>query len=319
MRYLPSAYSDASLSISPASSTNVLEQDATYDNELGLDCLQGELFFEQLCSAQFTPSDSVEPHGNKNSTTEHQSNTTYGNRHWSAASTASHFAIPDGRKMQEHENLSNTNAVLPVATSQAVSPRSLGNLHHCACFGLVLQALQALGDCSPLINDRNLRSAAAESAAILEINERNVDCCWIVLRCKSCSSDYNKSPTVLLYTLIKKELLMLEQWLFAGLIQPVNNSSNFNLVGSTQDRHLKIGAAQIVTRRLKDILNELGQTCQMIGCDYTRLAHAFLIENLLLQLESMSEKLNVEINGPCLAIIRSIEDIGIGLGGQHHL
>ena len=276
------------------------------------------MFFEQLCSAQFTPSASVESHDNKNFATELQSSTTYGNQHWPATSTASHFAISGSQKIQEHGNLSNTNVVLPVPNGGSVSPRGPGDLHQCACFGLVLQALQALENCFSLSNDRNLRSAAAESATILEINERNVDCCWMVLHCKCCSSDYNKSPTVLLYTLIKKELLMLEQWLFACPMQPLNDSSNLHLEGLTQERHLKIGAAQIVTRRLKEVLNELGQTCQVIGCDYTRLAHAFLIENLLLQLESASEKLNGEINGPCLAIIRSIEDVSIGREGQHH-
>ena len=121
-------------------------------------------------------------------------------------------------------------------------------------------------------------------------------CCLMILRCQICGVDQGKSPFVLLFTLIRKEVSLMEDWVYSYQSDSTNGSSSSRSTGDIGDRKLKIQVAKVGTNRLKEILVELRRACQFLTCEVTRLAHTLLVESLTARLRNTFDRLNLEAN-----------------------
>ena len=110
-----------------------------------------------------------------------------------------------------------------------------------------------------------------------------------------------------------KEIALIDEWV--GPSEQESFKMSNHLPGSpvqrisVDNRHLRMEIAMVGTRRLKEVLYDFRKAGQCLGCDYTRLAFAFLIERLFLQLRTISEKVSYRTDPPDAALAKPLKMI----------
>ena len=186
----------------------------------------------------------------------------------------------------------------------------------CTCFAATLAVLQSLHQrCPHTTSSQPLDPSALSYAAVLDINEQASSCCANMLRCPSCRADDTGHAFILLTTLIRKTLLMIEAWVALPPTRikqatdesgPLSGTSSSSLSGSfaalpsaggEDDRRLKAEVSLIGIKKLEDVVVELKQASQGIRVDYDRLACSSLAASLGARLRSASDMLSAELEG----------------------
>ena len=279
-----------------------MDTDQAYKLDLGFVDTQHDLDFDNFLQAAQAPAESMEMMINAHPTNTYHSPSACQKVNSSSDSTEHSAGFDD---LYTTRNLDDVLKMEPEALnsmSEGDDSRrdSEQSYSTCPCFGIVLDALQALQECFSEVNNPYQDMSAVGFATILQNNERTMKCCLMILRCQICGVDQGKSPFVLLFTLIRKEVSLMEDWVYSHQIDSPNHStSSTGSTGSTGDagdRKLKIQVANVGTTRLREILVELRRACQFLSCNVTRLAHTLLVESLTARLRNTFDRLNLEAN-----------------------
>ncbi|MCJ1328210.1 hypothetical protein MMC10_004886 [Thelotrema lepadinum] len=177
----------------------------------------------------------------------------------------------------------------------------------CTCFASTLSVLQSLHQRFPQSHHvQPMDSNSLSYAAVLDINEQATSCCTTMLRCSVCRADDTGYPFILLTTVIRKALSMIEAWtaipgmgINHGDDGPQSSSGvpgSFPAAAREDDRRLKAEVSLIGIKKMEEVLAELRQASQGIRVDYDRLACASLAASLSIRLRSASEILSAELD-----------------------
>jgi hypothetical protein len=185
-------------------------------------------------------------------------------------------------------------------------PPPMERTDRCNCFTSTLSILQTLHQRFPQMSkvssvDPNVLSYAS----VLDINEQAISCCATMLRCPSCRADDSGYSFILLATLIRKTLSMIETWVSGSDLPMTSEDGAQNMNGGVSgpfageqedDRRLKAEVSLIGIKKMEEILVELRQAAQSLRVDYDRLACASLAASLSGRLKSASERLGAELD-----------------------
>ena len=184
-------------------------------------------------------------------------------------------------------------------------PPPLERIDTCSCLASTLTILQTLHQKFPQMSPVGSADPSTLSyAAVLDINEQAASCCSTMLRCSSCRNDDSGYSFVLLSTLMRKTLSMIEWWVpIPDINQQLDESSspgNGGLAGGfsphhEDDRRFRAEISLIGIRKIEEVLAELRQAAQTLRGDYDRLACASLAASLSARAKSASERLSAEL------------------------
>lgn len=301
-------------STSSGSSSNQMDSDQAYELDPGFVGTRHDLNFEDFLHATQPPSESVGMIINAHSMNAYPSPLSCQKMNPSSDSTEHAVGFNDLYSTENFEDVLQIDQEGSKVVSEADDSRRDSDQSYstCPCFGIVLEALQGLQECFSEINNPYQDMSAVGFATILQNNERTMKCCLMILRCQICGIDQGKSPFVLLFTLIRKEVSLMEDWVYSHQNgSTINNSSSTRSAGDVSDRNLKIQVAKVGTSRLREILIELRRACQFLTCNITRLAHTLLVESLAARLRNTFDRLNVEANLAGFESAKTTDDVCI--------
>ena len=188
----------------------------------------------------------------------------------------------------------------------AMMPSPIDNPESCTCFTSTLSVLQSLHQRFPQSTPAQpIDPSGLSYAAVLDINEQATSCCATMLRCPICRADDTGYSFILLATLIRKTLSMIEAWTAMPETIKQNDDSPqsssglpgpFPAATIEDDRRIKTEVSLIGIKKMEEVLVELRQASQGIRVDYDRLACASLAASLSVRLRSASEMLSAELD-----------------------
>ena len=221
----------------------------------------------------------------------------------SPISSASSFWVPSASAPTSESDQSQD--YLPT-----MMPSPIDRPESCTCFASTLSVLQSLHQRIPQssLHVQQMDPGSLSYAAMLDINEQATSCCANMLRCSVCRADDTGYPFIILTTVIRKALSMIEAWTaipgiginpHGGGDSPRSSSGvpgSFPAAAREDDRRLKAEVSLIGIKKMEEVLAELRQASQGIRVDYDRLACASLAASLSIRLRSASEILSAELD-----------------------
>ncbi|KAI4152339.1 MAG: hypothetical protein LQ340_002964 [Diploschistes diacapsis] len=209
---------------------------------------------------------------------------------------------------------------------QSIMPSALDRPKTCTCFVSTLSVLQSLHQRFPqgAPVQHPMDPSNLSYTAVLDMNEQASSCCATMLRCPVCRADDTGYSFILLTTLIRKTLTMIESWVALPAnkqqqpqqqqqqqqqhqqgddgqqsnMSPTSSGlpSSYAAAAREDDRRLKAEVSLIGIKKMEEISLELRLASQGIRVDYDRLACASLAASLSARLRAASDMLSVELD-----------------------